>query len=72
MDGGNGQKKKFDRTIQLEYHHDRLATMKMIQAYQLLVPDKIWAKGINQKRDSRHHATSRDICESIFGPSKRR
>ena len=41
MDGGNGQKKKFDRTIQLEYHHDRLATIKMIQAYRLLVPDRI-------------------------------
>ena len=72
MDGGNGRKKKFDRNIQLEYYHDRLIGMKMIQAYQLLVPDKIGVKDTNQKKDNRQHATSRDICESVFGPPKRR
>jgi hypothetical protein len=72
MDGGNDRKKKYDRNIQLEYCHDRLIGMKMIQAYQLLVPDKIWVKNINQKRDNRVHATSRDICESVFGAPKRR
>lgn len=47
MDGDNGQKKKFDRNIELEYNHDRLIGMKMIQAYQLLVLDKIWVKNIS-------------------------
>ncbi len=72
MDGDNGRKKKFDRNIDLEYHHDRSSDTKMIQAYQLLVPDKIWVKDINPKRDNREHDTSSDICESVFGPSKRR
>jgi len=72
MDGDNVRKKKFDRDIQLEYNHDRLIGMKMIQAYQLLVPDKTWVKDINQQGENRNHATSRDICESVIGPAKRR
>jgi hypothetical protein len=72
MDGDNGRKKKFDRNIELEYNHDRLIGMKIIQVYQLLVPDKIWVKDIDPERDNRKHGTSSDICESVFGPSKRR
>jgi hypothetical protein len=72
MDGGNVQKKKFDRNIQLEYSQDRLIDMKMIQAYQLLVPDKVWVKDINKQRGNREHASSGTICESIIGPTKGR
>ncbi|MCP4488488.1 MAG: hypothetical protein GY820_14385 [Gammaproteobacteria bacterium] len=31
-------KKQDDKKIRLEYHYDRLATRKMAQAYQVLVP----------------------------------
>ena len=42
--GRCSEKRKTIRNIQLEYSYDRLIEMKMIQAYQLLVPDKAWEK----------------------------
>ena len=72
MDGDNDREKTFGRNIQLEYKHDRLMDMKIIQAYQLLVPDKSWVRDIKQKGGDPEHATSRAICESVIGPSKRR
>ena len=72
MDGGRVRERKLARNIELEYSYDRLIELKMIQAYQLLVPDKTWEKDINQHGKSRKYATSRDICEGVIGTSKRR
>ena len=72
MDGGRVQERKLDRNIQLEYSYDRLIDMKMIQVYQLLVPDKAWKRDISQHDKSREHATSRHIREGVIGTSKRR
>jgi hypothetical protein len=72
MAGGSVRKKNIVRNLRLEYGHDRLIDMKMIQVYQILVPDKIWIKEDSQQRGTQRHATSRDICEGVLGPSKRR
>lgn len=72
MDGGRVRERKLVRNIELEYSYDRLIDMKMIQAYQLLVPDKAWEKDINQHGKSREYATSRHIREGVIGTSKRR
>ena len=72
MDGGRVRERKLVRNIELEYSYDRLIDMKMIQVYQLLVPDKTWEKDINQQGKSRENGTSRDICEGVIRTSKRR
>jgi hypothetical protein len=72
MEGDSVREKKVDRKIQLEYHHDRLIDMKMIQAYQLLVPERVWIKDINQQRGSQEDETGGTICESVIRSSKRR
>jgi len=72
MDGGRVRGRKLVRSIELEYSYDRLIDMKLIQAYQLLVPDKTWKKDINQHGKNREYATSRDIREGVIGTSKRR
>jgi hypothetical protein len=72
MDGDKVQKKRFARSIQLEYNHDRLIEMKMVQVYQLLVPDKIWVRGNGQQAENQQHEAGRDICEGVLRSSKRR
>jgi hypothetical protein len=72
MAGGNVRNRECHRNLQLEYDHDRLIDMKMVQVYQLLVPDKIWVKRNNEQRENQRHEISRDICEGILGPPKRR
>ncbi len=72
MAGDNVNKRESDRHFQLEYDHDRLIDMKMVQVYQLLVPEKIWVKESKPKKGSEGHEVSRDICESILGAPKRR
>ena len=72
MAGDTVRKRKFDRSLQLEYDRDRLIDMKMIQVYQLLVPEKTWIKKNRPKKGSQRHDDSRDICESILGSPKRR
>lgn len=71
MAGDAARKKKNDREIQLEYNYDRLMDMKVIQAYQVLVPDKMWVKDSAKQpsvinEESPGNATSRDICKGIF------
>ena len=66
------RRNKKDRDIKLEYNHDRLKDMKVIQAYQLLVPDKFWVKNLknetfNTKGETPEHAISWDIRKSLFG-----
>ena len=65
-------KNKKDREIKLEYSHHRLMNMKVIQAYQLLVPDKCWGQNSedqtsNRKGETPKHANCRDIRKSLFG-----
>lgn len=72
MDGDSVRERKRDRNIHLEYSFDRLIDKKMIQVYQLLVPDKAWKKDVNEQDKNREYATSEYICEGVIGPSKRR
>ena len=72
MGGGRVRERKLVRNIELEYSYDRLIDMKMIQVYQLLVPDKAWKKDINHHGKSRENATSRHIRKGVIGTSKRR
>ncbi len=72
MDRSPVRKNKKDREIKLEYNHDRLMNMKVIQAYQLLVPDKFWSKNSedqtsNTKGETPEHANCRDIRKSLLG-----
>jgi hypothetical protein len=76
MDRSQVGKNKKDREIKLEYSHDRLMNMKVIQVYQLLVPDKFWSKNSekqtsNIKGETPKHASCRDIRKSLFGYSLR-
>ncbi len=69
--------RKNNRDIKLEYSYDRLMDMKIIQAYQLLVPDKFWVTNsenqtLNTIEESPEHASGRDIRKSLFGSTKRR
>ncbi len=69
MAGDVAKTNKSDRDIQLEYNYDRLMEMKIIQAYGLLVPDKIWVKDPTEQpseKDRERYANSRDIRKSIF------
>ena len=72
MDGDRVRERKIVRNIELEYSYDRLIDMKMIQVYQLLVPDKTRKKDISQHGKSREDANSRYIREGVIGTSKRR
>lgn len=72
MDRNPGEKNKKDREIKLEYSHDRLMSMKVIQVYQLLVPDKFWSKNSedqpsNIEGGTPEYANCRDIRKSLFG-----
>jgi len=72
MDRNPVEKNKKDREIKLEYNHDRLMNMKVIQVYQLLVPDKFWGQNSkdqtsNIKGETPKHANCRDIRKSLFG-----
>ncbi len=75
MAGSSKRSQKKDRSVQLEYNYDRLIDMKIIQVYQLLVPDQNWSKEPeeNQKNhskingDSTEHEISRDIRKGILG-----
>jgi hypothetical protein len=72
MDRSQVGKNKKDREIKLEYSHDRLMNMKVIQVYQLLVPDKFWSKNSgnqssNIKGEALEYANCRDIRKSLLG-----
>ena len=72
MDTSPDKKDKNGRKIKLEYSHDRLMDMKIIQVYQLLVPDKFWIKNsenqiLNKKGENSGNANCWDIRKSLFG-----
>ena len=41
------------RAIQLEYQFDRLSSLRISQAYRVLVPDKVWGTGTGTGRTDR-------------------
>lgn len=72
MDRSQVGRNKKGRDIKLEYSHDRLMGMKVIQVYQLLVPDKFWGHNSEDytskiKGETPKHASCRDIRKSLFG-----
>ena len=63
--------------IELEYSFDRLSKRKIIQVYQLLVPDRIWEiknkKGfLDQKDGVTKDESDSNLCTGIIGSAKTR
>jgi hypothetical protein len=64
------------RGIELEYSFDRLSAEKIIQAYQLLVPERVWktvcANGpIRGQAGDGFNEVGSDLRESVLGSAKR-
>jgi len=59
--------------VQLEYDFDRLSTSKMIQVYQLLMPEKVWptSNGNAGIREESEHEAGSDLCPRILEETKR-
>ena len=76
MVGGVDNRGKRSREIELEYSYDRLSPEKIMQAYRLLVPEKIWRQVHTDERlgerigDPANEAGG-DLCESVLGSAKR-
>jgi hypothetical protein len=66
MDKGKVQERRIDKDIQLEHSNDRLFDIKIVQVYQLLVPDKVWFTEMDQQMESPEYETGRHICEGIL------
>lgn len=69
--GGVAKREKSSKEIELEYSFDRLSAKKIIQIYQLLVPDKIWETSsgkqyLEEKEEDIGHEHRRDIRSSIL------
>jgi hypothetical protein len=65
-----------DRGIRLEYSFDRLWVPKMVQVYQILIPDKIWPAGaqneeMKPQRENQEYETGSDLRASVLGETKR-
>lgn len=74
--GGVAKREKSSKKLELEYSFDRLSAKKIIQIYQLLVPDKIWETSsgkqyLEEKEEDIGHEHRRDIRSSILWSSKR-
>ena len=60
--------------VQLEYIFDRLLSAKLVQAYQLLVPEKVWVTGEGRDHnsgESTQHENSGDLCTRILGSAEK-
>jgi hypothetical protein len=67
---------KCPREIELEYSYDRLSAEKIIQAYRLLVPEKIWDQvyeynSLEAKFGGSVDEASSDLCTRVLGSAKR-
>ena len=63
------------RKILLEYNFDRLSEKKIVQVYQILLPDKIWAtgdrgEGSTEPVESLKDEASGDLYTSLFRATK--
>ncbi len=60
--------------IEIEYSYDRLATRKLSQVYEQLLPDRVdepeFALGETIGEDV--HETSSGLCKGIIGATERR
>jgi hypothetical protein len=70
------KRRKCFRDIELEYSFDRLSAEKIIQAYQLLVPEKVWKTvcengPIREQAGDGFNEVSSDLCTSVLGSAKR-
>ena len=70
------KKEKCFREIELEYSYDRLSPEKLMQAYRLLVPEKIWEQvhrdeRLGEKLGGPANETGSDIYTGVLGPAKR-
>jgi hypothetical protein len=51
------------RTLYLEYRFDRLLAQKLVQAYELLIPDKRWPAG--GEPASRQEVVNEETCRPL-------
>jgi hypothetical protein len=70
------KRRKCFRDIELEYSFDRLSAEKMIQAYQLLVPEKVWKtvcanRPVKEQAGGGFNEVGSDLCTSVLGSAKR-
>jgi hypothetical protein len=76
MVGGVVKSGKCSREIKLEYSYDRLSSEKIMQAYRLLVPEKIRGlvyagDSLGEKLGGTIDEAGSDLCAGVFGPAKR-
>jgi len=57
--------KTITKEIELEYSFDRLSAKKIGQAYQLLVPNKIWPTSYGQQRVKQQAGEARGERERV-------
>jgi len=67
---------KRSREIKMEYSYDRLSPEKIMQAYRLLIPEKIWEQvhtneRLGEKFGGSANEAGSDLCASVLGPAKR-
>jgi hypothetical protein len=70
------KKEKCFRQIELEYSYDRLSSKKLMQAYRLLVPEKIEEQVHRDKRLGERHGgpaneAGSDLYAGVLGAAKR-
>jgi hypothetical protein len=66
------KRSKISKQIQLEYCFDRLSVKKIVQVYQLLVPDKTWETGVESGNLDKQSIGRRYDAGSNLCSSKRR
>ena len=57
------------RTLHLEYQFDRLLDPKLIQAYELLLPDQLWPA--HDSQEVIHGQTGGDLRTRLVGSAER-
>jgi len=70
------KREKGSREIKLEYSYDRLSSEKIMQAYRLLVPEKIWEQvhadgSLGEEFGGSVDEGGSDLCASVLGEAKR-
>jgi hypothetical protein len=63
--------KNCGKEIELEYSFDRLSAHKIVQAYRLLVPERIWTRGDRDEGIGSRYEDSSDLCTGLLGAAER-
>ena len=71
------KKRKSEREVYLVYSFDRLSANKIVQAYRLLVPERVWATGyaseyVEEKGEVTGDEVGSDLCASVIGSAEGR